>query len=70
MRNKLPTGPKPFPKIDRRIPRIVTLSPREYVALAKVRGDVPFSTWARGVLLRALTEDPSPISDTKKKPKK
>jgi len=51
MTAKRKTGPAPFKKADKRIPQIVMLSPREQAALTRLRGDVPFSTWARGVLM-------------------
>lgn len=44
-------GPRPLPKGDKRVPAIVTLSPNEKKALAKIRGRTPFSTWARSVLM-------------------
>ena len=70
MKTKRRLGPKPLPKGDKRVPVVMTLSPNERKALARIHGRQPFSTWARGVLLRELTEDPSPISDTKPKGKK
>jgi hypothetical protein len=45
----------------------MTLSPNERKALARIHGRTPFSTWARGVLLRELTEDPSPTKGEKPK---
>jgi hypothetical protein len=57
-----------MPTQDRRkIAGIVMLSPNEKKALAKLHGRVAFSTWARGILLRQLIEDPSPIKGEKPK---
>jgi len=61
------TGPKPLPKREKRVPAIVMLSPNEMKAMGRIRGRTPFSTWARGVLLRELTEDPTPSSDRSKR---
>ena len=69
MKTKRKPGPPPYKKADKRLPWVVTLSPNEYAKLAKVRGEVPFSIWARNILLRGLTEDPTPISDKKPKGK-
>jgi len=53
-----------MPKQDRRnIAGIVMLSPKEKKALARIHGRTPFSTWAREILLRELTEDPLPVVD-------
>lgn len=62
MTTKRRLGPKPLPKGDKRVPVVMTLSPNERKALAKVHGRAPFSTWARGVLLET-TKDASPISN-------
>ena len=59
---KRKTGPTPLPTKDRRWAAIVMLSANERKAMARVHKRVPFSTWARGVLVGA-TEDPSPVSD-------
>ena len=70
MKTKKKTGPPAFKKADKRILAGVMLSPNEQARIAKVRGEIPFSIWARNILLRGLTEDPTPISDKKVKPKK
>jgi hypothetical protein len=56
MKTKRKTGPRPLPRADKRVPAIVTLSPNEKKALARIHGRTPFSTWARGVLMDAAKE--------------
>ena len=63
MMTKRKQGPRPLLKADKRVPAIVTLSPNEKKALAKVHGRTPFSTWARSILMREVTEDPAPVND-------
>ena len=48
----------------------VKVSESEYEKLVEAAGPYPVSTWARGVLLRELTEDSSALSDTKPKGKR
>lgn len=57
MKTKRKTGPPPFKKAHKRVLFGVTLSPIEKKALDRVRGDVPFSTWARGVLMEKTKGD-------------
>jgi len=51
MTTKRKRGPKPLPKADKRMVVVLTLSPNERKALARVHGRTPFSVWARGVLM-------------------